>query len=74
MDHSKRVTAIETAMAADMEKTTGKSEKAAGEMQKLKEAIDGKGPVKICIYVMIILGICGMGYLMFCTKDSSCGV
>jgi len=72
-DHSKRAESIELALAADMEKCTTKSEKASGEMKKIVDAIDGKGPCKICLYIMIILGICGICFLMYCeAADGDC--
>ena len=59
-DHSKRVTAIETELSHEMEKVTARADGASSQMKKITDAIDGKGPGKICVYIMIALGNVGL--------------
>lgn len=65
-DNQRKVAPIEEQLAQKVEDVTAKAELAKDKMAALKEAIDGKGPGKICIYIMIVLGICGIGYLLYC--------
>jgi len=72
-DHSKRVTAIETELSNEMEKVTARADGASSKMKKITDAIDGKGPGKICVYIMIALGIMGICYLLYCEAgDGNC--
>lgn len=65
-DMQKQAAPVETLLASEVEKVTSKSEVASSKMSALNQAIDGKGPGKICLYIMIILGIIGIGYLLYC--------
>eukprot|EP00656_Telonema_subtile_P035065 TRINITY_DN39072_c0_g1_i1.p1 TRINITY_DN39072_c0_g1~~TRINITY_DN39072_c0_g1_i1.p1 ORF type:complete len:309 (-),score=93.85 TRINITY_DN39072_c0_g1_i1:130-1056(-) len=65
-DNQRKVAPIEEQLAKDVENVTAKAELAKDKMAALKDAIDGKGPGKICVYIMIVLGICGIGYLLYC--------
>lgn len=65
-DHQRKVTPLEQKLQEDVNAVTTKAEEARDKMSALNEAIDGKGPGKICVYIMIVLGICGIGYLLYC--------
>jgi len=65
-DHSRKAQPLEERLQTEVTAVTTKAEVAKDKMKALLDAIDAKGCGTVCVYIMIVLGICGIGYLLYC--------